>query len=202
MCTSLSGTIRIGALFGQDVAFPFLDRDLLAFLMAIPGEVLAWNGAPRGLAREAMRDVIPEAVYSRHGKADFSDFVTAGVGRDATCLAHVLAADSVGVKLGYFDAARLGPSVARLSGALTGADLYDRLGSGRRIWPRDVAETVPTDGRHRVMAQKKNRRRPGKRRPYQPPVLIRHGDLKTLTMTKGGTRTDGGSPKTRSGGAP
>jgi asparagine synthase (glutamine-hydrolysing) len=113
---------KIGAFFGQDVSFPFLDRELLAFLMAIPGEMHAWNGAPRALAREAMRNVLPELVYARRGKADFSDYISAGVSRDAACIAQTLTADSLGVKLGYFDPERLRPAVARLSADLTPGD--------------------------------------------------------------------------------
>ena len=37
---------KIGAEFGMEVAFPFMDRDLLAFLMAIPGEERSRPGFP------------------------------------------------------------------------------------------------------------------------------------------------------------
>jgi hypothetical protein len=40
-------------------------------------------------------------------------------------------------------------------------------------------------------------RRP-KKRPYRTPALRTYGDLKTLTMGKGGNRTDSAPPKTRS----
>jgi len=50
------------------------------------------------------------------------------------------------------------------------------------------------------MAQRKGARRPPQKRPYRKPTLVRHGDLKTLTMTKGGNRSDGGSPKSRTTG--
>jgi hypothetical protein len=41
------------------------------------------------------------------------------------------------------------------------------------------------------------------KQPYREPKLTRHGDLKTLTMGKGGDRTDGsGAPKTRTTAAP
>lgn len=46
--------------------------------------------------------------------------------------------------------------------------------------------------------QKKNRR--PKKHPYRTPVLRTHGDLKVLTTMKGGTKTDGASPKSRTGG--
>lgn len=37
---------KVGALFGQEVSFPFMDRDLLSFLIAIPGEERSRPGAP------------------------------------------------------------------------------------------------------------------------------------------------------------
>jgi len=40
--------------------------------------------------------------------------------------------------------------------------------------------------------------RHAKRRPYRTPNLTVHGDLKTLTMAKGGNFNDGtGKPRTR-----
>ena len=171
---------KSAALFGQDVAFPFLDRELLAFLMAIPGEMHAWGGAPRALAREAMRGVLPELVYARQGKADFSDFINLGVGRDAACIARALTADSLGVKLGYFDAGRLSPAVAQLSADLTpvdctGAwDLADAF--GLELWLRLFASggeareaaTRPTGGEH-WWRRKKQRSGPVRGVPIESP---------------------------------
>jgi len=53
------------------------------------------------------------------------------------------------------------------------------------------------------MIRKKNEPPHAKKRPYRPPELTTHGDLKALTMGKGANQTDsGGMPKTRtSGGA-
>lgn len=40
------------------------------------------------------------------------------------------------------------------------------------------------------------------KKPYRTPRLVVHGDLRRLTMTKGGTTNDGaGKPRTKSGGA-
>ena len=38
------------------------------------------------------------------------------------------------------------------------------------------------------------------RKPYQPPRLTVHGDLRRLTQAKGGAKSDGGTtPKTKTG---
>ena len=66
---------KVAAMHGLEMAFPFLDRDLVSFLMRIPGELQTWQGVPKGLLREALRDVLPEAIAQRNWKADFTDFL-------------------------------------------------------------------------------------------------------------------------------
>lgn len=40
------------------------------------------------------------------------------------------------------------------------------------------------------------------KKPYRPPRLVVHGDLRHLTMTKGGSAADGsGKPRTKVAGA-
>lgn len=40
----------------------------------------------------------------------------------------------------------------------------------------------------------------GKKKPYRPPRLVVYGDLRRLTMAKGGQKGDGGgNPKTKAG---
>lgn len=116
---------KIGALHGLDTAFPFLDRDLLGFLMAVPGEYQNWNGVPRSLLREAMRGVLPEAVRARTWKADFTAVVNGSVAQDISAITEALSAESLGVRLGFLDDERLAPEVARLSSGLAGEDCLD-----------------------------------------------------------------------------
>ena len=54
------------------------------------------------------------------------------------------------------------------------------------------------------MSPNKKPPRPGTKRPYRPPKLTVHGDLKVLAKvtTKGGGSADGGKPATRVGGTP
>jgi asparagine synthase (glutamine-hydrolysing) len=116
---------KAAARSGLDAAFPFLDRDLLAFLMAVPGEVQAPDGVPRGLAREAMRGILPEAIRTRPSKADFTGFVNRGVAADAVTIARTLDRGSLGLSLGYFDAGQLVPAVRRLSRGLSNDNCRD-----------------------------------------------------------------------------
>jgi asparagine synthase (glutamine-hydrolysing) len=116
---------KVAASFGLDVAFPFLDRDLIAFLMAIPGDVHARDGVPRVLLREAMRDVLPDSIRARTWKSDFSQFVNHGLSEDSAAILETLSTDCLGVRFGYLDANRLAPELARLASTLNAADCVD-----------------------------------------------------------------------------
>jgi asparagine synthase (glutamine-hydrolysing) len=110
---------KAAALQGLEIAFPFLDRDLLAFLFAIPGEVQSWNGVPKAILREALRGVLPSAIAQRRTKADFTDLVNAGTDRDfpqlEDCLRHGLA-----VQFGYVQEEVLAEEFARLKDQIQG----------------------------------------------------------------------------------
>ena len=116
---------KVGALHGLDVAFPFLDRDLIGFLMAIPGDVHAQDGVPRVLLREAMRGVLPDSIRARTWKSDFSQLVNMGLRDDAAAILETMSTDCLGVQCGYLAADRLAPELARLAAALNGTDCVD-----------------------------------------------------------------------------
>lgn len=52
---------------------PFLDRDVIAYLMSIPGEIQTRSGVPRALLRDAMRGVVPDAILSRRWREEGAD---------------------------------------------------------------------------------------------------------------------------------
>ena len=116
---------KVAALFGLDAAFPFLDRDLIAFLMAIPGDVHARDGVPRALLRESMQGVLPDSIRSRTWKTDFSQFVNHGLRDDSAAILQAMSTDCLGVRFGYLDAQRLAPELGRLAGALDAPDCVD-----------------------------------------------------------------------------
>ena len=64
---------KVGAMHDVDMAFPFLDRDLIAFLMEVPGELQSFKGIPKAILREALHGVLPDAIAQRRGKADSTD---------------------------------------------------------------------------------------------------------------------------------
>jgi len=92
---------KVAAMHGCDIAFPFLDRDLISFLMGIPGEIQTWKGVPKGLLREAMRGILPDAITERKWKASFSHLVNDGMQQDFSLLVNYLGPESAAVKWGY-----------------------------------------------------------------------------------------------------
>lgn len=86
---------KVAAHRGIDMAFPFLDRNLIEYLMAIPGEVHSWEGVPRGLEREAMLGVVPDAIRSRLDKADVTHLRSRGLQESREFLSEVLRSGEV-----------------------------------------------------------------------------------------------------------
>jgi asparagine synthase (glutamine-hydrolysing) len=98
---------KSSAMHGLETAFPFLDRDLVAFLMAIPGEMQSWKGIYKGVFREGLRGVLPAAIARRTEKADFTSLVNQGLAKDHDRLMQRLSARSRATALGYVEARKL-----------------------------------------------------------------------------------------------
>jgi asparagine synthase (glutamine-hydrolysing) len=151
---SLEWNAKVGALHGLDVAFPFLDRDLIAFLMAIPGEAHAHHGTPRVLLREALSGVLPESIRQRTWKADFTPVVTDTIRADLDTICGTLSGDCAGVRLGYFDRDRLEPEIRHLAAELDTRDALDSWDLGdtyvlemwlRVFWPATIGQGSSVD---------------------------------------------------------
>ncbi len=111
---------KVASMHGLEKAFPFLDRDLLTFLMGIPGEIQTWKGVPKALLREAMRGVLPDAIVRRTWKADFTDLVNEGLEQDYPQLVHHLESEGAAVRLGYLKAEVMRKEFARLKDRIRG----------------------------------------------------------------------------------
>ncbi|HET9399519.1 MAG TPA: asparagine synthase (glutamine-hydrolyzing) [Candidatus Acidoferrales bacterium] len=57
--------------FGIEVRYPFLDRRVAEFVIALPPEQ-RWRGQSKFILRQAMNGILPESVRTRRGKAVFS----------------------------------------------------------------------------------------------------------------------------------
>jgi asparagine synthetase B (glutamine-hydrolysing) len=107
---------------GLELACPFRDRDLVAFLMAIPGEVVNWRGVPKGLLREALSRTLPPSIRDRRWKADFTGFANQAVVRDYPNIALLLTRDALAVQAGFVDGDRIEPSIAAFRTAVVEAE--------------------------------------------------------------------------------
>jgi asparagine synthase (glutamine-hydrolysing) len=113
---------KIAALHGLEAAFPFLDRDLIAFLMAVPGEIQNRNGVPRALLRDAMAGILPDPLRARTWKADFTEAANSGTGQDLGQVSARLARGSLAARLGYLDERRLAAALPGLAAELEGPE--------------------------------------------------------------------------------
>jgi asparagine synthase (glutamine-hydrolysing) len=112
---------KVAAMHGMDVAFPFLDRDLLLLLMSLPGDMQTRNGIPKILLREGLRGILPEAIANRKWKADFSRLGNEGMERDFSRLLDCLRTEPAAFQWGYLEKQTLQRHLAGLSGRIRGA---------------------------------------------------------------------------------
>jgi asparagine synthase (glutamine-hydrolysing) len=97
----------MAAAHGVERSFPFLDRDLVQFVMDVPGDILARDGVPKALLRTSLEGIVPASVLQRRTKGDFTAAVNSASRDDHTAIARVLSADALVVQLGYVEADKL-----------------------------------------------------------------------------------------------
>ena len=86
--------------------YPFLDRDLLEFLFAIPREQLVRPHQRRSLMRRALAGIVPEEILNRKTKGFVSRRPMVAVSQDSADLTES-AQDMLSVSLGIVDSQRL-----------------------------------------------------------------------------------------------
>jgi asparagine synthase (glutamine-hydrolysing) len=96
---------KIGAAQSLEKSYPFMDRDLIEFLLATPGHIVNRNGVPKALFREAMKGVLPESIRLRNWKGDFTALNNDAVAASCSKLKGYLGFASFGVGRGYMDLA-------------------------------------------------------------------------------------------------
>ncbi|MDP9049856.1 MAG: asparagine synthase-related protein [Acidobacteriota bacterium] len=97
---STSSMTRYREQFGIDVAMPYLDRDLVEFLMNIPAEQLLRPNQDRSLQRRAFSNILPPDIASRTDKKGPSEPVLRAIKRngeelEALCKRSFLARRSI-----------------------------------------------------------------------------------------------------------
>jgi asparagine synthase (glutamine-hydrolysing) len=69
----------IGAVHGVEPRFPYFDKRLVEFALALPPGTTVSDGLDRTIVRRALGDVLPDAVRTRTDKAEFSPNVVHGL---------------------------------------------------------------------------------------------------------------------------
>ena len=113
---------KVAAMHGLEIAFPFLDRELIQFMIAIPGEIHARGGVPKALLRQAMRGVVPAPILCRQWKADFAHLVNAGMDQEYPQLVECLQSGGRATALGYLRQTVLEEELAPLRAGLQRAN--------------------------------------------------------------------------------
>ncbi|HEX9780871.1 MAG TPA: asparagine synthase-related protein [bacterium] len=109
---------KVAAMHGMDMACPFLDRDLVSFMMAIPGEIATRHGVFKALLREALAGVLPDPIRQRRWKADFTEVVNTSVRSEYASLANALKRRGLAARRGYVHGPRLQAQLEMLSARL------------------------------------------------------------------------------------
>jgi asparagine synthase (glutamine-hydrolysing) len=91
IATSISAACYYRELGGIDVTYPFLDRRVVEFLLAIPFDQIVRPGMNRSLHRRAMAALLPDSVTRRRGKRAFDEAFYRGLVREAPAWRSILA---------------------------------------------------------------------------------------------------------------
>ncbi len=105
---------KLASLHGLEIAFPFLDKDMISFLMAIPGDIQTWKGVPKAILREALLGVLPEAISERRWKADFTRVANQGMSLDYNHVLRCFQSDGLAIRSGYLNGDVLRKELSRL----------------------------------------------------------------------------------------
>lgn len=84
-------------------SYPFMDTDLIEFVLALPGHVVNWRGVPKGLFREAMKGILPESIRLRNWKGDFTLLNNEAASSDYPNFQRYLGPDCLAVMTGFMD---------------------------------------------------------------------------------------------------
>lgn len=106
---------KAAAMHGLEIALPFLDREVIGFVMGVPAEVYSERAVPRALLRQAMRGVVPDGILDRRWKADFTNNVNESMSSQFAGIVSTLQGASLVLKRGYVDRSSLRPELERLN---------------------------------------------------------------------------------------
>lgn len=98
----------------HETRYPFLDRDLLEFLFAIPREQLVRPGHRRSLMRRALAGIVPGEILNRRRKAYVVHTPLEAISRELPMLLQI-SREMIGVSLGIVNRGALSDALHRVS---------------------------------------------------------------------------------------
>jgi len=101
---AMEWTSKMSAVSHCEYAHPFFDRDLISFLLAIPGDVVCANGVPKAILRSAMRGTLPDTIANRRWKAGNTQEFNDAADRALSDFLPLLGPQMMAVQLEYVDA--------------------------------------------------------------------------------------------------
>ena len=133
---SLAQQLTHRAPCAYETRYPYLDRDLLEFLMGIPREQLLRPNDRRSLMRRALKELVPDPVLSRRTKAGVSRSVAITLQKHWTYIEQLLSSPLV-QQFGYIDGAALRVAIAATKSGKTNPYLSPLLRAlALEVWLR------------------------------------------------------------------
>ncbi|MGH9738433.1 MAG: asparagine synthase-related protein [Candidatus Acidiferrales bacterium] len=99
--------------FQIEVSFPYLDRDLIEFCLAVPISRLIQPASTRVLHKHAMKDILPAKLLARRGKATSDEIYGRTLARLHPQIIEMFK-DSIVISRGYVEKAALDEEIARI----------------------------------------------------------------------------------------
>lgn len=139
---------KLLASYGLEMAFPFLDQDLLVFLMSLPGELQTHGGVPKALLRDSMAGILPPEIAGRRWKGDGTAFLDDGLVAEHGVLKERFDANSAAARFGYISEPFVRQQLSDISSRGPGCKFAWRLGDlvGLEDWLEVFFDPVPTTG--------------------------------------------------------
>lgn len=116
---------RAAAAAGLEARYPFFDRRIAEYCLALPGDQKLRGGWTRLVLRHSMEGVLPPAVQWRGGKADLSDSFLFGLARGVDPVWHESLQSASRRHAGYVDPAALGSVSSRFARAPSESDALE-----------------------------------------------------------------------------
>lgn len=136
---------RLASRFSLEGRSPFKDRRVVEFVLGLPPEQRWWRDETKAVLRRAMKGILPEAVRSRRGKAEFSAPIDRELKHRQGCEVERIFQTSILADWGVLDRWRLLDLFARYRNGtreyLTGRV---ELALAMELWCRGVAGATAT----------------------------------------------------------